>query len=152
MSNQFSGQFRLSITEALSKQLFASMSRLEPAPLTRENVGALWSQANNLDLPTLSGVYQLFRKRPGEEAKLAYVGKADRPLPERLNDHLVKLSGRVGISINEMFFRCLFVEEDLSAVSPERMLIKSHLATGEIVWNKRGFGINDPAGNEILPE
>ncbi len=55
-----------------------------------------------------------------------------------------KLSGRKGISLDEMSFRCLFVEEDLSAVSPEKMLIKRHLQGGKIVWNNRGFGNNDP--------
>lgn len=144
MSNQFSNQFRLSITEALSTQLYAALDRLEPAPLTQENLDALPAQAQKLGLPSMSGVYQLFRQEPGKERELTYVGKADQPLHKRLGDHLFKLSGRVGISLDEMSFRCLFVEEDLSAVSPEKMLIKRHLKTGRIVWNNRGFGINDP--------
>ncbi|TDC69853.1 GIY-YIG nuclease family protein [Actinomadura sp. GC306] len=144
MSDQFSNQFRLSITEALSTQLYAALDRLEPAPLTQENLDALPAQAQKLGLPSMSGVYQLFRQEPGKERELTYVGKADQPLPKRLGDHLFKLSGRVGISLEEMSFRCLFVEEDLSAVSPEKMLIKRHLRTGRIVWNNRGFGINDP--------
>ncbi|WP_433221949.1 hypothetical protein [Microtetraspora malaysiensis] len=144
MTNQFSNQFRLSITEALSTQLYAALDRLEPAPLTQENLDALALQAEQLGFPSMSGVYQLFRQEPGKERELTYVGKADQPLPNRLQDHLRKLSGRVGISVDEMSFRCLFVEEDLSAVSPEKMLIKRHLKTGKIVWNNRGFGINDP--------
>ncbi|MFI5937868.1 hypothetical protein [Actinoplanes sp. NPDC051494] len=144
VSGQFSNQFRLSITEALSTQLYTALDALEPAPLTRANLDALYEQARRLDLPGMSGVYQLFRQRPGEGPELTYVGKADQPLPKRLGDHLYKLSGRHGISLAEMSFRCLFVEEDLSAVSPEKMLIKRHLRTSKIVWNNRGFGINDP--------
>ncbi len=149
MTGQFSNQFRLSITEALSTQLYAALADLDPAPLTQANLDSLAPQAEKLGLPNQAGVYQLFRKDPDkdEEPQLAYVGKADEPLPTRLGNHLYKLSGRQGITIEEMSFRCLFVEEDLSAVSPEKMLIKRHLKTGKIVWNNRGFGNNDPGRN-----
>jgi hypothetical protein len=147
MANGYSNQFRLSITEALSTQLYAALKDLEPAPLTQENLDTLTPQAERLGLPSKSGVYQLFRQEPGKERQLTYVGKADEPLPERLGNHLYKLSGREGISIDEMSFKCLFVEEDLSSVSPEKMLIKEHLKTGKIVWNNRGFGNNDPGRN-----
>ncbi|MBB6415848.1 GIY-YIG nuclease family protein [Streptomyces sp. AK010] len=147
MADGYSDQFRLSITEALSTQLYAALKELEPAPLTQENLDALVAQAERLGLPSKSGVYQLFRQEPGKERQLTYVGKADEPLPERLGNHLYKLSGREGISIDEMSFKCLFVEEDLSSVSPEKMLIKEHLKTGKIVWNNRGFGNNDPGRN-----
>ena len=147
MTDGYSDQFRLSITEALSTQLYAALSHLEPAPLNEENLKALAPQAEKLGLPSMSGVYQIFRQEPGKERQLAYVGKADEPLPDRLGNHLYKLSGREGISIDEMSFKCLFVEEDLSSVSPEKMLIKRHLKTGKIVWNNRGFGNNDPGRN-----
>ncbi|WP_075662760.1 hypothetical protein [Streptomyces acidiscabies] len=148
MTDGYSDQFRLSITEALSKQLYAALRRLEPAPLVPDNLAALAPQAATLGLPRMSGVYQLFRQLPGEEEpQLTYVGKADEPLPDRLGNHLYKLSGREGISLGEMSFKCLFVEEDLSSVSPEKMLIKEHLKTGKIVWNNRGFGNNDPGRN-----
>lgn len=147
VTNQYSNQFRLSITKALSTQLYESIKQLEPAPLTRENLDALVSQAETLGLPSRAGVYQIFRQEPGKKRELTYVGKADEPLDERLGKHLFKLSGRRGISIDEISFRCLFVEEDLSAVSPEKMLIKEHLKNGKIVWNNRGFGNNDPGRN-----
>ncbi|GAA2112639.1 GIY-YIG nuclease family protein [Actinomadura alba] len=147
MTTPYSNQFRLSITEALSTQLHAALDRLEPAPLTHDNLRALEAQAETLGLPSMSGVYQLYRQEPGRARELTYVGKADQPLPRRLGDHLFKLSGRVGIPIEEISFKCLFVEEDLSSVSPEKMLIKRHLQTGRIVWNNRGFGINDPGRN-----
>lgn len=139
--------FKLSITEALSTQLYAALERLEPAALTQESLDAVAAEAVRLGVPDMAGVYQLFRRIPGEGRELTYVGKADEPLPDRLANHLFKLSGRKGIAIDEMSFRCLFVEEDLSSVSPEKMLIKRHLKTGRIVWNNRGFGNNDPGRN-----
>lgn len=147
MAGQYSDGFRLSITQALSTQLYAALEALEPAPLTKENLEALYVQAAKLGLDSLSGVYQLYREKPVGGQELTYVGKADQPLPKRLGDHLFKLTGRVGISIDEISFKCLFVEEDLSAVSPEKMLIKRHQETSAIVWNNRGFGINDPGRN-----
>ncbi|MGA4993824.1 hypothetical protein [Nonomuraea bangladeshensis] len=147
MTGQYSDGFRLSITKALSTQLYAALEVLNPAPLTVENLNALYAQATKLGLDSLSGVYQLYRQNPTGGHELTYVGKADQPLPKRLSEHLFKLSGRVGISIDEISFKCLFVEEDLSAVSPEKMLIKRHLETSAIVWNNRGFGINDPGRN-----
>lgn len=147
MTGQYSDGFRLSVTKALSTQLYTALQALEPAPLTMENLDALYAQAAKLGLDSLSGVYQLYRQRPTGGHELTYVGKADQPLPKRLSEHLFKLSGRVGISIDEISFKCLFVEEDLSAVSPEKMLIKRHLETSAIVWNNRGFGINDPGRN-----
>ncbi|MET9339343.1 hypothetical protein [Nonomuraea sp. NPDC003804] len=147
MTGQYSDGFRLSITKALSTQLYAALEALKPAPLTLENLDALNVQAAKLGLDSLSGVYQLYRQKPTGGHELTYVGKADQPLPKRLSEHLFKLSGRVGISIEEIEFKCLFVEEDLSAVSPEKMLIKRHLETSAIVWNNRGFGINDPGRN-----
>lgn len=147
MSGQYSDGFRLSITKALSTQLYEALEALEPAPLTKRNLDALYEQAAQLGLDSLAGVYQLYRQKPSGGHELTYVGKADQPLPKRLGEHLFKLSGRVGISIDEISFKCLFVEEDLSAVSPEKMLIKRHQETSTIVWNNRGFGINDPGRN-----
>ncbi|UPT43572.1 MULTISPECIES: GIY-YIG nuclease family protein [Streptomyces] len=146
MTGQFSDQFRLSITEALSTQLYAALDRLEPAPLSQENLDSLAPLAERLGLPG-KGVYQIFRQEPGKGRELAYVGKADEPLPDRLGRHLYKLSGREGVSIEEISFSCLFVEEDLSSVSPEKMLIQRHLESSNIVWNNRGFGNNDPGRN-----
>jgi hypothetical protein len=125
-----SAEFRLSITKALGDQLSESIKRLTPAPLDDPTVNKL-----NDD----SGVYQLYRSDT-----LVYIGKADRSLPERLGQHLRKISGRQNISLSEMAFTCLYVAEDLSAVAPETLLIKRHQDTGEAQWNKNGFGNKDP--------
>lgn len=129
--------FRLSITKALGDQLADSLSKLRPAPL---------SEANLAQLQKRPGVYQLFRR--GEpEHELVYVGKAEKSLPSRLGQHLRKLSGRENVSVGEMLFSCLYVDEDFSALAPEQLLIGHYRRDGRIPWNTMGFGNRDPGRN-----
>lgn len=123
-------EFKLSITQALGDQLAAALEDLTPAPLTLENIRGLRPHA---------GVYQLYL---GDD--LVYVGKADRSLPQRVEKHFRKVSGRSNIDINDMGFTCLYVDEDFGAVAPERLLINRHRERGEVPWNYNGFGNNDP--------
>ncbi|MFJ8857044.1 GIY-YIG nuclease family protein [Streptomyces sp. NPDC102451] len=122
--------FRLSITRALKDQLAQALDDLEPAPLS---MGALE------ELERRGGIYQLHH---GE--RFVYVGKADKNLPQRIGKHLRKISGRNNISVGEMRFACLYVDEDFPAVAPERLLIAKYREKGEIPWNTNGFGNNDP--------
>lgn len=122
--------FKLSITKALGDQLAQALTELTPAPLTTENLALL------RELP---GVYQL--RHHGD---LVYVGKADSSLPQRLGQHLRKLSGRSRIDLEDISFTALYVEEDFSAVAPEKLLIGRYQKAGEIPWNNNGFGNNDP--------
>ncbi|MFF3832550.1 Eco29kI family restriction endonuclease [Streptomyces sp. NPDC002458] len=142
MSSQFSDQFQLSITRALGDQLAEALEGLDPTLLTKPNLAKLEEQAVAKNLPSRSGVYQLFR---GDE--LIYIGKADKPLAGRLENHRRKIAGRRNISIEEMSFRCLYVAEDFTAVAPEKLLIKKHKADGGIPWNTNGFGNKDPGRN-----
>ena len=123
-------EFRLSITRALGDQLAAALATLTPAPL---------QAAELTKLQPRGGVYQLHHY-----GDFVYVGKADRSLPDRLGDHLRKISGRMNISLNDMGFTAMYVEEDLSAVAPETLLINRYRATGGVPWNLVGFGNNDP--------
>lgn len=133
MPGGHAAEFKLSITKALSDQLAAALQYLSPAPMTLANIQALSARA---------GVYQLYL-----EDVLVYIGKADRSLPQRLEMHHRKIAGRADISITDMSFTCLYVEEDFSAVAPERLLISRHRSLGEIPWNGNGFGNNDPGKN-----
>ncbi|WP_340559754.1 Eco29kI family restriction endonuclease [Streptomyces sp. GSL17-111] len=126
-------EFKLSITKALGDQLAEHLASLTRAPLTEENLSKL---------PPLKGVYQLYR-----HGKLVYIGKADKSLPQRLNKHLKKLSGRENTDIDQITFTALSVDEDFNAVTPEELLIKKHQGAGEAPWNYNGFGINDPGQN-----
>jgi hypothetical protein len=123
-------EFKLSITKALGDQLAAALKKLTPASLTMENIRSLRS---------LPGVYQLYK-----DQDLVYVGKADRSLPQRIEKHFRKISGRTNISLNQMTFTCLYVDEDFGAVAPERLLINEHRGQGQVPWNYNGFGNNDP--------
>lgn len=126
-------EFRLSITRALADQLERSLATLSPQPLTRDNIDAL---------PPRAGVYQLYL---GDD--VVYIGKAESSLPVRLRKHFTKISGRKNIDPTEVGFTCLFVDEDLSAVAPERTLIDRYKAAGLAPWNFNGFGSNDPGQN-----
>lgn len=125
----YAGAFQLSMTIALRDQLLARLEGLTPAPLSLESIEKLERR---------SGVYQLFR---GDE--LVYVGKADR-LAGRLRQHQIKLAGRTPGLIDQMSFRCVYVDEDLDAVAPEKMLIDSLRKANLAVWNTNGFGNNNP--------
>jgi hypothetical protein len=126
----YTSEFRLSITKALSDQLAAEIALLKPVPLTAENVA---------NVEARGGVYQLFR-----DGALVYIGKADRSVADRLRTHRRKIQGRVGLDLDEMSFVALYVDEDLSAVAPERLLIGKHRGKGESPWNYNGFGNKDP--------
>ncbi|RSM81365.1 restriction endonuclease [Amycolatopsis sp. WAC 01375] len=122
--------FRLSITKALGDQLAVALDGLGRAPLTGVSLAALDERP---------GVYQLYFM-----GDFVYVGKADRTLPGRLRNHLRKLSGRRAIELSDVTFSCLYVDEDFSALAPEKLLISHYKEKGGIPWNNNGFGNNDP--------
>lgn len=133
MTTPFSQEFRLSITKALGDQLAEALRTLTPTPLS---AGALAKVARR------SGVYQLFL-----DGELVYVGKAEASIPNRLGQHLRKISGRRHIDLSRMSFTCLYVSEDFSAVAPEKLLIKRIRAERLMPWNTNGFGNKDPGRN-----
>lgn len=123
-------EFKLSITRALADQLAEALDKLDPVPLTRERLDGLQRRP---------GVYELYLR-----GRRVYVGKADKNLQLRLGKHFRKLSGRSGIAIGEVQFVCLYVDEDLEASAPEKLLIKKYRDQGGAPWNTNGFGNNDP--------
>lgn len=128
-----SGEFRLSITRALSDQLITSLAGLRPEPLTEPAA---------LALDRKPGIYQLYL-----DGTLVYVGKADKAIPTRLLRHHRKLAGRANINLAEVAYCALFVYEDLHAVAPETLLISHYRLQGEAPWNFNGFGSNDTGQN-----
>ncbi len=112
----FHRNFTLSITKALGDQLAAGLEELTPAPLADEHIDQLEERA---------GVYQLYLN-----GDFVYVGKADKSLQARLRNHLKKISGRRGITLDEITFSCLYVAEDFSALAPEQLLINHHKGQG----------------------
>ncbi|QGS35151.1 Eco29kI family restriction endonuclease [Corynebacterium xerosis] len=130
----YAREFKLSITRALGDQLFEAMDATGIAPLTQENINSLEPRP---------GVYELHNRIDGEWRRV-YVGKASKSLPQRLSKHRFKLSGRENIKLEDMAFKCAYVDEDFDSSAPEKMLIARHRKTGDVVWNNNGFGNNDP--------
>ncbi|MPQ98138.1 Eco29kI family restriction endonuclease [Modestobacter sp. I12A-02628] len=141
MVTAHAADFKLSITKALADQLAERLMPLVPHSLTDEALR---------ELEARPGIYLLFH-----EGHRVYVGKAQQPLPTRLRNHWKKLRGRNGISIDDVSFVCLYVDEDLDAAAPERLLIRRYRAEGGVdgvPWNVNGFGNKDPGRNRDTSE
>ncbi|BCJ58334.1 GIY-YIG nuclease family protein [Micromonospora endophytica] len=133
MTKQWTAEFRLSITRALADQLETTLRPLEPAPLTLAYLSGVAGRP---------GVYTLYLN-----GQRVYVGKAATSLQERLTQHHRKLCGRTGIASDTVRFICAYVDEDLDAAAPEKLLIKRYREHDSIPWNTNGFGNNDPGRN-----
>lgn len=127
---KFSGSFSLSITQALREQLILALGLLSPALLSSENIANVSRQG---------GIYQLFL-----DGRPVYIGKSTDALNSRIGNHYRKLSGRTPGILDRMHFRVLYVNEDLDALAPEKMLIRALKAAGKAPWNQNGFGNKDP--------
>ncbi|MGY1653311.1 Eco29kI family restriction endonuclease [Geodermatophilus sp. SYSU D01119] len=121
--------FRLSITEALKEQLAAAIATCTPTPL---------DPAALTTLRASGGVYELYLRNAR-----VYVGKADRSLADRLENHYWKIRGRRNINVADVNFVCAYVLEDLAATAPEELLIKKYAGSAGL-WNTNGFGNKDP--------
>lgn len=135
-AQQHVADFKLSITKALADQLAERLAPLQPHELTDDAVEQLERR---------SGVYLLYH-----QAHRVYVGKAQQPLPSRLRQHWRKLMGREGLALVDVGFVCLYVDEDLDAAAPEKLLIRRYRAEGGpdgVPWNVNGFGNKDPGRN-----
>src|SRR4051812_5250867 len=96
-SHMFSANFEINIIDALSTQLLGAFEKLSIGPLTPATLSAL---------PREQGVYQLFLAEC-----LVYVGKAD-DLPKRLDEHHFKITGRSGLDVSTVGFKCLYVHKN----------------------------------------
>ncbi|WP_297849952.1 Eco29kI family restriction endonuclease [uncultured Corynebacterium sp.] len=133
----FIADFKLSITKALATQLHETLQGIETATLQPNNVSKLEPR---------SGVYELFKYDRGSLARV-YVGKAKSDLRARLSQHMLKISGRKGLSLEQIRFKAVYVDEDLDAAAPEKMLIDGYRKEGSVPWNTNGFGNKDPGRN-----
>lgn len=126
----FTSPFSLSITQALAEQLLVALTKLTPVPLSEQNIAAVEKRG---------GIYQLFL-----DGRSVYVGKSKNALNSRIGNHYRKLSGRTEGLQSRIKFRALYVNEDLDALAPEKMLIRTLKGSGEALWNQNGFGNKDP--------
>lgn len=88
--------------------------------------------------PMESGIYALYYRD-----KMAYIGKASkgttkskRTLRLRLDEHVIKISGRQNISLDEMKCRYLTFASEWWVFAAEFALITHY----EPEWNNSGFG------------
>ncbi len=127
--NRFSegcGLFEFDIATPLFDQLAADFELLTPDPLQPSFLDAVDSR------PGLYGLQH--------QGSLVYVGKADMSARDRLSKHRRQLEGRIGISPEEVSFRCLHFAHTWDPFKPESHMIRKYSP----IWNLRGFGPNDP--------
>lgn len=136
VEHAYVGEFSLSITEAMRTQLMEALEKLEQVPLIPENMEKIERRP---------GIYQLFL-----DGCSVYIGKADDNLNARVGHHYRKISGRTdtagtgnGRLIDRMIFKCMYINEDIDSLGPEKMLIQQFRQTNEASWNNNGFGNKD---------
>lgn len=86
------------------------------------------------------GVYQLFL-----DAKLMYIGKADKNLRDRLERHYRMLAARQNINTEKLGFKALYIHKNWTTWTTEAALIR--FFREELPWNASGLGSNDPGHN-----
>lgn len=129
--------FHLGFDMALGDRLWRALEEQAPVPLAEVELQKI--------LPR-SGIFQLIRSVPYMSPELVYIGKADRALSSRLDTLRRKIVGRKGILPDEMYFTYVYIEDDMSAVAPEQLVIRYLMKErgAKIPWNLNGFGNKDP--------
>ena len=126
-------EFEIDIVSALRLQLVDAFEKLDLGPLSKELVESL---------PDGQGVYLLHHG-----SYLVYVGKSEN-LKKRLTGHRRKISGRHGIGVGDIYFKCLFLHKNWATLAPEASLIKYYSSSeSSAEWNGNGFGTHDPGRN-----
>ncbi|WP_192363411.1 helix-turn-helix domain-containing protein [Streptomyces caniscabiei] len=128
--------FHLGFDAALGARLWRALDEQAPIPLSEEELRKVARRP---------GIFRLIRNVPYLSSELVYVGKSERPLPDQLDSLRRKILGRRGILPQEMYFTFMYIEDDMSAVAPERLVIRylkeEHGA--QLPWNSNGFGNRD---------
>src|SRR5688500_9354839 len=94
-----------------------------------EQIAGVFEGVENVPLrPDFLGELE---RRPGvyglsHLGELVYIGKADKDVGARLRKHRERLTGRVGISPDEVEFRCVYLEETWDPFKPEAYLIRKY--------------------------
>jgi hypothetical protein len=123
---------------AVTSGLRILVRRNAPTDLLPENITIVAAACGEND--TTRGVYVICWG-----TRSMYVGKADN-LPHRLAQHLVKLSGRIGIPMGEIGFKAILLHRNWSTSANENLLIQTFKKIGQCEWNGMGFGPKDTGG------
>jgi hypothetical protein len=119
--------FRFELGPAILSQLLEKITRIPTFPIL---------EALDAKYP---GFYQLLLRN---EPK--YIGKTSRPVGVRLREHVGKLRGRTGISLDDVRCRYAFVEDPSLVDVAEGALIDFFSRRGMAEWNLSGFGSKAP--------
>lgn len=120
------GLFEFDIATPLFEQLSTDFELLNPVTL---------SDARLEDVEDRPGIYGLHLQNV-----LVYIGKADDSAKDRLTKHRNQLLGRIGVSSEQVSFKCLHFAHTWDPFKPETYMISRFAPS----WNSRGFGPNDP--------
>ncbi|MDT0567033.1 hypothetical protein RM704_05950 [Streptomyces sp. DSM 3412] len=128
--------FHLGFDAALGARLWRALDEQAPLPLSEEELRKIVPRP---------GIFQLIRKVPYLSPELVYVGKSERALPDQLDALRRKILGRRGILPQEMCFTSMYIEDDMSAVAPERLVIRYLMEEhgAQLPWNFNGFDNRD---------
>jgi len=124
------GRFDFDLAAAVTQQLIAAFDALSVGPLTQSIIR---------EIDREQGVYQLYLG-----TRLMYVGKAEIPLPKRLEQHRWNLSGRKNVNMSDLGFKGLIIHKNWGPSVHEDILIRRHRGKGECEWNLTGLGNHDP--------
>jgi len=126
--------FALDMQRLVNDEIIGAVDTLIPSALTGDALAALraYERANAHATKCLYILHY--------QGEAVYVGKAESAPSLRLSEHLEKLSSRLRIDVGEISFRCLYLDENWSALTHERKLIGALGCS----WNNAGFGNHDP--------
>lgn len=127
------GGFEFDIATPLFEQIQTAFDAIAAVDISKQNLGSVEERA---------GVYGLLHI-----GRLVYVGKADANVAGRLSKHRRQISGRLGLSVDDIAFKCLYLALTWDPFKPEEYLIQHYNTDQEPGWNGKGFGINDPGRN-----
>lgn len=115
--------FRFELGPAILAQLLEKLRQIPLVPIRR---------ALDAKYP---GFYHIYYK--GEPK---YIGRSTRPIRARLREHVNKLSGRKGLSLDDVAVKYAFVEDPSLVDVSEHALIEYFSEHGLADWNKSGYG------------
>ncbi|MEU9376016.1 helix-turn-helix domain-containing protein [Streptomyces sp. NPDC048255] len=125
-----SNTLSLGFAQYMGSRLTELLVDQQPKRLTNRNLNQLRS---------MPGVFMLYK-----DSELVYVGKDERSIAIRLRNLRMKLQGRMQIDLDIFSFAHVFVEDDMQAIAPEKLILKQMRSMGSIPWNGNGFGNLDP--------
>lgn len=127
-------EFEFDLPDALLTSLVNVFDKMKGAALIHDAVNAL---------PDAQGVYQLLLNNA-----VVYIGKTDGDagLRRRLLRHAGTIQQRKNLPIGSVSFKAVRVFV-FTAIDLETQLIRHYEAKAPVLWQKSGFGSNDPGRN-----